>query len=115
MPTQTTPEAAKKAVEAVEVVQELKKQAGTIGINQIGNTTPNWATWGFRIFFYVHAFALIFIGFDPNIPAAFVKGFVAYSGIAIIGIHGFSKMVGIDTKKIQQEANDSFADAQKPL
>lgn len=111
MQVTTTP--AEVAQVAVGAVNEAKKSTGNFGIKQIGNLTPDWAQWMFRIFFYLIAFANLYIGFDADVTPEFAKQFMKWSSIAVIAVHGFSKLWGIDTKKIQQEAVDAFAQAQQ--
>jgi len=111
--TQIQQIASQQVVEqVVEAVQEAKKSTGTLGINQIGNVTPNWATWMFRIYFYVAQFAAIFLAFFTRISAETKVEILAWIAMLSIAVHGFSKMWGINTKKIQQEAIEAFSQTQ---
>lgn len=98
----------------LEAVEEAKKSTGQIGIKQIGNLTPNWAQWMFRIWFYMAQFATIIIAMIAGVPDKTKVQILLYMAIANIAVHGFSKIWGIDTKKIQQEAVDAFNQAQQP-
>lgn len=111
---QVTTTTDKVAQVAVDAVTEAKKSTGKIGIGQIGNTTPNWSTWMFRIWFYLAQFTTIIIAMVSEIADAYKVKILFWLAIANIAVHGFSKMWGIDTKKIQQEAIDAFTQAQQP-
>jgi hypothetical protein len=91
-------------------VTKIVEVPGTekVGLGQIGNHTPSWATWVFRIFFYLYSFATIFLTMDPSIPKDFVIQFVKYGAITVMLIHGLGKLIGVDTKQIQTEATDAF-------
>ena len=102
------------AEQVITAVHEAKKQTGRFGPNKIGMTTPNWATWMFRIYFYVAQFIGIIFAFVTQLPAQTKVDILGAIAIANIAVHGFSKMWGIDTKKIQQEAVDAFTQAQEP-
>jgi len=78
------------------------------GPNQIGKTTPPWATWTFRIFFYITSFGTIVLTSVKKIPAETVVEILFWVGISNIFVHGMSKMVGIDSKKIEMEAKEAF-------
>jgi hypothetical protein len=106
---------AKVAVEqAIEIVDQVKKRSGTFGPNQIGNVTPDWATWVFRIYFYLVQFTSIVLAFFTDVSPEFKVRIIGYLQLSVVAVHGFSKMWGIDTRKIQQEAIDAFNNAQQP-
>lgn len=103
-----TPQKAAEVKRAVEVVRELKTQTGKIGFGQIGNITPNWSKWVFRIYFYLLNAGFIWVAADPNIPPVFKERFFLYGPLSAILVHGLSKMVGIDTKQIEADVKDGF-------
>jgi hypothetical protein len=67
----------------------------SFGLNQIGNETPKWATWFFRIFFYVTSMTTIALDTFTGIPLItmlLIAKIVAFSNVCA---HAFSKMWGI--------------------
>ena len=64
----------------------------------ISSPTPKWATWTFRIFFYVSSFVTFIIATDGTIPQATALQIIKWLAITTVAVHGFSKMWGIDTK-----------------
>jgi hypothetical protein len=61
----------------------------------IGNPTPMWAKWLFRIFFYVTSMATLALSLFTSIPTE-VKLHIA-EGVAFanMAVHSMSKMFGI--------------------
>lgn len=84
------------------------------GLGQIGQTTPAFITWIFRFYFYLVSFATVFLAqyqkVDPNLRLEIIF----WMGVSVIAVHGFSKMFGIDSKKIEMEAKDAFNLTTKP-
>lgn len=78
------------------------------GINQVGNKTPAWAQWMFRIFFYLVSFVNLYLAFDTTVPPELMHTILKWSTLLVMAVHGFSRMWGIDTKQYQSEANDAF-------
>jgi uncharacterized membrane protein len=115
MKTITTPDGQTftpaQASETLEAAKQIKKAAPTtFGFGQIGNPTPQWATWMFRIYFYLCKFAIVVIAMLPaeRIPAAVKVEIILWIGISDAAVHGFSRMWGIDTKALQEEASNAF-------
>lgn len=94
-----------------DTIVTTEKPKTEFGPNQIGNTTPKWANWMFRIYFYLSSFVTLYLAFDPEVPAPLALKIIKWLTISTIAVHGFSKMWGIDTKQFQSEANDAFANA----
>lgn len=69
-----------------------------IGISQIKNTTPSWATWVFRIVFILTTATTFVIAGEPTIPDEMKARIMVYlKGIDMV-IYGLSKMIGVDVK-----------------
>ena len=72
------------------------------GVSQIGNHTPQWATWVFRIVFYVCSLLILALTtlnvgrFGLN--ATDIKDLVAVLVFITLAAHSLSKMVGVDVK-----------------
>jgi hypothetical protein len=81
------------------------------GPGQIGNTTPKWANWMFRIYFYSASFVTLYLAFDTSITAHVSLVIIKWLTVSTMFVHGFSKMFGIDSRQYQQEANDAFANS----
>jgi hypothetical protein len=65
------------------------------GLNQIGNTTPQWATNIFRIALYAGAIATIVLSTITEIPDSVKLVIAKYTLEGITLIHALSKMFGI--------------------
>lgn len=83
---------------------------GTVGfgLGQLDKPSPKWATWAFRIFLYAASFATIIVTTDPAIPQAIALMVVKYLAFATMGVHGLSKMVGIDISKDVEDSKTAF-------
>lgn len=104
----------KQAVETtLDAVDQAKKSTGQMGLNQIGNLTPNWAQWMFRVWFYIAQFTTLILAQIAGVSDKTKLQIIFWLAIANMAVHGFSKMWGIDTKKIQQEAVDAFHQSQQ--
>ena len=90
-----------------QVTQQVTGEV-KVGLGQIGNPTPQWATWLFRIYFYLSTFTGIYLTMDNTIPAHVALNIIKYLGISVLAVHGFSKMIGIDSRKLESEAKDAF-------
>jgi len=72
------------------------------GLGQIGNHTPSWANWIFRIALYACSLLILClttlnvsrIGLNSDD----VKDLVAALSLAIMAIHGLTKMIGVEVK-----------------
>lgn len=79
------------------------------GLGQIGNHTPKWATWVFRISLYVISFALIAvntlnvgrIGLTPED----VKDLNPLLSLLIPAIHALTRMIGISIAPDEYQIN----------
>jgi hypothetical protein len=71
------------------------------GFNQIGNPTPKWANWIFRIVLYGAAIVNITVIAFTDIPQPLQLLLLKYSGSAVIFVHMISKMFGIDLSDVQ--------------
>jgi hypothetical protein len=98
------------ADETTQQVTETVTETGKtgFGLGHIGKPTPQWATWVFRIFFYAASLATVIITTDKDIPAETALTIVKYLGYAVMGVHGLSKMVGVDVTQYEQDAKDAF-------
>lgn len=65
------------------------------GIGQIGNHTPEWARWGFRIFFYCTSLVGIFLTIFTRIPDELKLDILQGTTFANLAAHGLSKMFGV--------------------
>lgn len=80
-----------------------------IGLGQIGNHTPQWATWIFRIILWVLSFATLAINTlnveRIGLDSLDVKDTTALFSLLILGAHSLSRMVGVEVKKEDYEIN----------
>lgn len=72
------------------------------GLGQIGQHTPSWATWVFRILLWVFSFATLAIN-TLNVERIGlndldVKDTTALLSLLILGAHSLSKMIGVEVK-----------------
>lgn len=72
------------------------QQPVKFGLGQIGNKTPNFAKWFFRVFFYVTQTVNLGIILFSSIPAKTKLEITEYVTFANLAAHGFSKMFGIE-------------------
>lgn len=106
---------AEKATEAVlDVVKEAKKTTGKIGFGQIGAITPNWAQWMFRFWFYGGQIFTLYMTLMSKLPAEQKLATLAWLAFLSMVVHILSRMVGIDSKKLEAEAKQAVIDAQAP-
>jgi hypothetical protein len=68
----------------------------SFGLNQIGNETPKWATWFFRIFFYVTSMTTLALSYFTDIPIETKLRIAEIVAFANMAAHSFSKMWGIE-------------------
>jgi hypothetical protein len=65
------------------------------GLDQVNNETPKWATWFFRIFFYVTSMTTLALSMFTNIPVETKLHIAEIVAFANMAAHSFSKMWGI--------------------
>lgn len=65
------------------------------GLNQIGNQTPKWAKWFFRLFFYITSMTTLALSMFTTIPTEIKLHVAEAVGFANMAVHSFSKMWGI--------------------
>ena len=70
--------------------------------------TPTWVNWVFRISLYLGTFAIFVVSTDDSIPADLSLQINKYISIAIVGIHGAGRLLGVSTREIADEAKDAF-------
>lgn len=94
-----------------EIKTEIPAEiVGTIGfgLGQVNKPTPKWATWSFRVFFYLASLATIIVTTDNAIPPHIALMVAKYLAFATMGVHGISKMFGVDVTQDAQDAKDAF-------
>ena len=98
------------ADETTQKVTETATETGktAFGIGQIGNPTPMWATWVFRIFFYAASLTTVIVSSNKHITPETALAIVEYLGYAVMGVHGLSKMVGVDVTQYERDAKGAF-------
>lgn len=77
------------------------------GLNQIGNHSPKWATWIFRISLYICSFLILAlttlnvgrIGLNSDD----VKDLTAALSLIIMAIHALTRMIGQEIKPEEYE------------
>jgi len=74
----------------------------------VGEPTPMWARWLFRIFFYSTSMATLGVGIFTNIDPGTKLQITQWVTFSNLAVHGFSKMFGIEVQ------NTSYGDASKP-
>lgn len=79
----------------------------------VTNPTPMWATWAFRIFFYIGNFITFLLSVDGTIDPELALKIIKWNSIAVVAVHGFSRMIGIDTRAMSKEAKEAFDNAQQ--
>ncbi len=70
-------------------------QETKFGPKFIGNETPKWARWLFRIFFYVTSMTTLALSLFSNIPTETKLHIAEAVAFANMAVHSFSKMFGI--------------------
>lgn len=73
-----------------------------VGLGQITNPTPKWATWVFRIVLYAAAVMNIIVTVIAEIPADMQLILLKYSAYAVTLTHMFTRLFGIPTPKIPE-------------
>jgi len=72
------------------------------GVDQIGNHTPQWATWVFRIVLYICSLLILALTTlnvsRIGLNAGDVKDLVALLSLAIMAIHTGTRMIGVEVK-----------------
>jgi len=72
------------------------------GLNQVGNVTPQWAKWMFRITITLTTVAAFIIASDPGIPDDIKVRITVYlKGLDML-VLGISKMFGVQIKDGEQ-------------
>jgi hypothetical protein len=61
----------------------------------IGEKTPSWAQWMFRIFFYVTSMTTLGLSLFTTIPVEVKLHIAEAVAFANMAVHSFSKMFGI--------------------
>jgi len=83
--------------------QTETKDITKFGLAQIGNQTPKWATWFFRISLYLLSFVMLALSTLNvarfGLTAEDIKDLTALFSLLIIGIHSLTRMVGVDIKE----------------
>ncbi len=69
------------------------------GFNQVGKTTPIWAKHLFRIVLYTAGALTLITQVVAEIPQEISAIIAKYSVEAVVLVHGFSKMFGVDIKE----------------
>lgn len=92
--------------QVVETVTETGKVG--FGIGHISKPTPEWARWVFRIYLYVASFAMFVITTNKRIKPEVALEIIEYISISLVGVHGLSKMVGVDISQYEKDAKDAF-------
>ena len=79
----------------------MSDQTQTTGFGPkfIGNTTPVWAKWLFRVFFYVTSMTTLALSLFSTIPVEIKLHIAEGVAFANMAVHSFSKMFGI---KVEQ-------------
>lgn len=73
-----------------------EQNTGTgFGPKFIGNRTPQWARWLFRIFFYVTSMTTLALSLFSTIPVETKLHIAEAVGFANMAVHSMSKMFGI--------------------
>lgn len=67
----------------------------SFGPQFIGQPTPMWAKWAFRIFFYVTSMTTLALSLFTSIPTEAKLHIAEAVGFANMAVHSFSKMFGI--------------------
>lgn len=79
----------------------MKNEATTkFGLGQIGNHTPQWATWAFRIVMYtcsllILALTTLNVG-RLGLTASDINDLTALLSFLIMAAHGLSKLIGTE-------------------
>jgi len=71
-----------------------EQQTG-FGPKFIGNRTPVWARWMFRVFFYVTSMTTLALSIFTTIPVETKLHIAEVVAFANMAMHSFSKMFGI--------------------
>lgn len=90
-------------------MEQVPEQEVKFGFNQIGNTTPKWAKWAFRVFFYLTQTVNLAIILFSKIPPETKLEITEYVTFANLAVHGLSKMWGIP------DDDTTYYDNQPPL
>lgn len=85
------------------------QQPVKFGLGQIGNKTPDWAKWAFRIFFYVTQTINLGLIMFSDIPVETKLKLTEYVTFANLAVHGLSKMWGVE------DDTTKYYDDQPPL
>lgn len=93
-------------------VEKKTEVTGTVGFGfgQLDNPSPRWAKWVFRIVLYLCSFATFVLTVMPakRVSPETALEIIGYLAIVIVGVHGFSKMVGINIDKDAEDAKNAF-------
>lgn len=65
------------------------------GLGQIGNPTPQWATWTFRVLLYAGAIVTVVLSTVSEIPDNIKLVVAKYTLEGITLVHALTKMFGI--------------------
>lgn len=68
------------------------------GLNQIGNPSPKWAKWVFRIFFYVTSMTTLALSMFTTIPTETKLHIAEAVAFANMAVHSLMKMVGVEVE-----------------
>ncbi|SEV89032.1 hypothetical protein SAMN05428988_0169 [Chitinophaga sp. YR573] len=75
------------------------------GLDQVGNETPKWSKWMFRITIILTTVAAFVIAADPGIPDIIkVRIGVYLKGLDML-VLGFSKMFGVEVQDTTENKN----------
>lgn len=72
----------------------------------IGNPTPMWAKWLFRIFFYATSTGTLGLGIFTNIDPGTKLQISQWVVFANAAVHGFTKMYGIKIEETDFYGNN---------
>ena len=73
-----------------------------VGLSQIGNHTPQWATWTFRVTLYILSFIILALSTlnvsRLGLTDLDIKDINAVLSLLIIAVHSFTRMIGVEIK-----------------
>lgn len=67
----------------------------TFGLPSLNKPTPKWATWFFRVFFYVTSMTTVALGMFTDIPVETKLHIAEWTAFGNIAVHAFTRMCGI--------------------
>jgi len=84
-------------------MEKIEQVKTTFGLGQIGNSTPKWAKWIFRIVLYlcsgsILAITTLNVG-RLGMNSEDIKDTVALLSFITVAVHALSRMVGVEIKQ----------------